>query len=86
MYQIDPECKWLIQALSGKYMFKKTKDGRHVEEVEKNDWSHIAEANQYGDMYYERGGRRKAERRELSYDEALAAQRGSTRNAYNMPR
>jgi len=76
----------VAEALSGKYMFKKTKDGRHVEEVEKNDWSHIAEANQYGDMYYERGGRRKAERRELSYDEALAAQRGSTRNAYNMPR
>ncbi|MHB8388052.1 MAG: hypothetical protein ACYDBH_00560 [Acidobacteriaceae bacterium] len=63
-YQIDPGCEWLIQALSGKFAFKKTKDGRESAEVDKNDWSHVGEANQYGDMYYERGGRRKAEQRE----------------------
>lgn len=60
IYQIDPGCEWLIQALNGKYMFKKFKDGRESSEVDKNDWSHIGDANQYADMYFERGGRRKA--------------------------
>ena len=64
MYQIDPGCEWLIQALSGKYLWKRHKDGRQLDEVEKNDWSHVAEANQYADMYFERGGRRKAELKE----------------------
>ncbi len=74
-YQIDPSCPWLIQALSGKYMYKKTKDGRHSDEIDKNDWSHIAEASQYGDMYFEKGGRRKAELPDESYEAALRAQR-----------
>ncbi|MBT9176540.1 MAG: hypothetical protein DDT20_00859 [Firmicutes bacterium] len=64
MYQVDPGCQWLIQALGGKYMFKKFKDGRESSDVDKNDWSHIGDANQYGDMYFERGGRRKAEQKE----------------------
>lgn len=85
MYQVDPGCDWLIQALSGKFMFKKTKDGRHSDEVDKNDWSHIGEANQYGDMYFQRGGRRKAETREMGYDEAMAAQRAAG-TQYNQPR
>ena len=63
-YLLDPGLEWLIQALGGKYAFKKTKDGRHSDEVDKNDWSHVGEANEYGDMYFERGGRRKAERKE----------------------
>lgn len=85
MYQIDAGCEWLIQALNGKYMFKKTKDGRHSDDVDKNDWSHVAEANEYGDMYFERGGRRKAETREMGYDEAMAAQRAAG-TQYNQPR
>ena len=63
-YVIDPGCDWLIPALEGKYQFKKFKDGRESAEVEKNDWSHTGEANEYGDMYFERGGRRKAELKE----------------------
>ena len=63
-YLVDPRCEGLIRALGGGYMFKKSKDGRHLEGVEKNDHSHIGEACEYGDMYFERGGRRKAEQRE----------------------
>jgi hypothetical protein len=63
-YQIDPGAVELIEALEGAYMFKKYKDGRPSNEVEKNDASHTGEANEYGDMYYERGGRRKAELKE----------------------
>jgi hypothetical protein len=65
-YQISPTCEWLIQALGGKYQFKKYKDGRENSEIEKNDWSHIGDANQYSDMYWQRGGRRKAEITERS--------------------
>ena len=63
-YQISPNCEWLIQALGGKYQFKKYKDGRESADVEKNDWSHVGDANQYSDMYWQRGGRRKAELKE----------------------
>ena len=54
----------MIQALGGKYQFKKFKDGRESAEVDKNDYSHIGDSNQYADMYYQRGGRRKAENKE----------------------
>ncbi len=63
-YLVDPGCDWLIPALDGKYQFKKYKDGRESADVEKNDWSHTGEANEYGDLYYQRGGRRKAELKE----------------------
>jgi hypothetical protein len=54
----------LIEALEGGFMWKKNKDGRPATEVEKNESSHTGEANNYGDMYFERGGRRKAELKE----------------------
>ncbi len=63
-YLVDPGCTELITALGGAFQFKKFKDGRESSEVDKNDASHIGEANQYGDMYWFRGGRRKAENNE----------------------
>lgn len=80
-YLIDPGCDWLIPALDGKFQFKKYKDGRESADVEKNDWSHTGEANQYGDMYFERGGRRKAENKERGtiYTPPVP-------NSYNTPR
>lgn len=80
VYQVDPGCEWLIQALSGKFCFKKFKDGRESSEVDKNDWSHVGDANSYADMYFERGGRRKAELKERG--PAPAAEP----NAYVSPR
>jgi hypothetical protein len=63
-YQIDSGAVELIEALEGGFMWKKNKDGRPATEVEKNESSHTGEANNYGDMYFERGGRRKAELKE----------------------
>ena len=86
-YIVDPGCDATIAALSGGFMYKKQKDGRHSEEVDKNDHSHIGEANEYGDMYFKEGRRRKAEQRpdQLGWDEAYRAQRQAG-NAYNTPR
>lgn len=64
MYQVDARCENLIRALAGGYCYKKYKDGRQSSETDKNEHSHVGEANEYGDMYYERGGRRKAELKE----------------------
>ncbi len=81
-YQIDPGAVELIEALEGAYMWKRYKDGRPSNEVEKNDASHVGEANEYGDMYYERGGRRKAELKERGLQPAAPA----TPNIYATPR
>ena len=80
-YQVDPGALELIAALNGKFMWKKHKDGRPSTEVEKNDASHVGEANNYGDMYFERGGRRKAELKERA---TMPAQ--TQANPYNTPR
>lgn len=65
-YQICPGegCVPLVRALDGGFRYKKYKDGRPSNETDKNEHSHTGEANQYGDMYFERGGRRKAEHKE----------------------
>lgn len=81
-YLIDPGCEWLIQALGGKYQFKKYKDGRQSSEVEKNDWSHVGDANQYADMYYERGGRRKA----IEKERGTVSHAAHAPSPYNTPR
>ena len=81
MYQVDPGCPWLIEALSGKYQHKHYKDGRESSEVEKNDHSHVAEAEEYRCMYFERGGRRKAEQKERA-----GVAQPVERNAYASPR
>ena len=61
--------------------WKKYKDGRPSNETDKNEHSHVGEANQYGDQYYERGGRRKAENRERALQSPPPE-----RNAYASPR
>ena len=49
---IDPSCKWYIEALRSKYRYPKQKaSGNFSDSPEKNEWSHIAEAGQYGDLY-----------------------------------
>lgn len=80
-YLIDPGCDWLIPALDGKFQFRKFKDGRESAEIEKNDWSHTGEANNYGDMYFFRGGRRKAQQEERAQLFVPPAA-----NFYNTPR
>lgn len=81
-YLIDPECTDLIRALGGGYQFKKTKDGRNSNDVDKNDDSHLGEANEYGDLWFQRGEQRKANLRER--ETIVAAQPHA--NPYNTPR
>jgi len=52
LMMIDPSCKWYIEALRSKYRYQKQKmTGKYSDSPEKNEWSHIAEAGQYGDLY-----------------------------------
>jgi len=49
---IDPSCRWYIEALRSKYRYPKQKmSGIYSENPEKNEWSHVAEAGQYGALY-----------------------------------
>ncbi|MDY0282794.1 MAG: hypothetical protein RBR35_19860, partial [Salinivirgaceae bacterium] len=56
MMLIDPSCKWTIEGLRSKYRYPKQKNtGNFSENPEKNEWSHIVEAGQYGDLYLSSG-------------------------------
>lgn len=83
--QIDPSCVWLIQALGGRYAYPVDRKGKTKDSPEKNEWSHVAEAAQYGAMYFERGGRRKAEQKEQDWSD-LARSQGNTGYNYASPR
>jgi hypothetical protein len=49
---IDPSCKWYKAGLQSGYRYPKLKaTGEYALSPQKNDWSHIVEAGQYGDMY-----------------------------------
>ncbi len=55
-FLIDPSCKLYIEALRSKYRYPKHKfSGDYSDKPEKNNWSHIAEAGQYGDLYIQSG-------------------------------
>lgn len=54
-YLISPQCSYLIRGMGGGYHYKLLKNGIQSEEVDKNIFSHICEAGQYGDMYFLKG-------------------------------
>lgn len=49
----DPGLKWCIEGLRSKYRYIRIKggDGRWQDKPEKNNWSHVIEADQYGTMF-----------------------------------
>jgi hypothetical protein len=49
----DKRCKWLIEALRSRYRYANVRNGdlNHQPTPEKNNWSHVAEANQYADLF-----------------------------------
>ena len=47
MLQIDPQCRWLIDALESGYTYGKAKGGEANDTPVKNAWSHCADAMQY---------------------------------------
>lgn len=81
-FLVSPKCRHLIRALEGGYRYAlRIKDGRPAAEPEKNEWSHIAEALQYGAMYHgdPAADKAKEERRK----QILAQQRAQGAGAYS---
>ena len=66
---IDPSCKLYIEALRSKYRYPKKKlSGEFSDSPEKNAWSHIAEAGQYGDLYLLSGKYNPADHVRVDYN------------------
>lgn len=59
----SPNCKHFIRAMKGGYHYKINKAGVAAAEPNKNEYSHIAEAGEYGAMYFERDSDRMARER-----------------------
>jgi hypothetical protein len=53
LHLLDPSCKWLLEGLRSKYRYShmKNKDHGHKDKPEKNNWSHIVEADQYANLF-----------------------------------
>lgn len=51
--EYDAECKMCVEGLRSKYRYirQKTADGKFKETPDKNDWSHVVEADQYGTLF-----------------------------------
>jgi hypothetical protein len=52
---VSPQCAYLIRGMKGGYHYKISKTGVTSTEVDKNIFSHICEAGQYGDMFFFKG-------------------------------
>lgn len=49
---VDPSCKWFIEGLRSKYRYAKKQGAEsYHDKPEKNNWSHILEAGQYGFLF-----------------------------------
>lgn len=56
MWLLSPNCAHLRTAMRGGYKYKKLKgSGGYTATPDKNEFSHIADANQYGDMFFTSG-------------------------------
>ncbi len=54
-YLVSPTCTYLRRGMKGGYHYKVNKSGVASDEPEKNLFSHVCEAGQYGDMYFATG-------------------------------
>ena len=57
MYLIDPSCEMLIKGFRYGYRYKMRKNGDLEDRPEKNQYSHIHDANQYADSVIDMGVR-----------------------------
>ena len=51
-YLLSPTCMYLKRGMKGGYHYKVNKSGVASDEPEKNLYSHVCEAGEYGDMYF----------------------------------
>jgi hypothetical protein len=69
LYLIDPKkCPMLVRGFIHGYRYKKKRDGQLEKSPEKNEWSHVHDANQYADSVIDmsvRGVSRRSQRREV---------------------
>lgn len=68
MYLIDPSCSMLIKGFRSGYRYKVKKNGELEDSPDKNEFSHIHDANQYADSVIDmnvRGVERRSVRREV---------------------
>lgn len=80
-YLVSPNCTYLKRGLGGKYAYPVKKSGTASDKPEKNIFSHICEASQYGDMFFVKGtvnADRDAERKRI----LMQAQSRSRAGAY----
>jgi len=51
--EYDAECKMCVEGLRSKYRYtrQKTTDGKMKDSPDKNNWSHVVEADQYGTLF-----------------------------------
>jgi len=69
MYLVNPSCKMLIKGFNFGYRYKKKKNGELDNEPDKNEFSHVHDANQYADSVIEmqvRGVGKAPVRREVT--------------------
>lgn len=68
LYLVDPRCTQLIKGFKYGYRYKKKKNGEMEDKPDKNAFSHIHDANQYGDAIMDmniRGAAVQTERRNI---------------------
>lgn len=68
MYLIDPSCRMLIKGFQHGYRYKKKRDGQIEAKPDKNEYSHIHDANQYADSVIDmavRGVQKRSYKREV---------------------
>jgi hypothetical protein len=79
-YLIDPRCSYLKRGMSGGYHYPVNTKGDVSEGPKKNIFSHVCEAGQYGDMYFERGFDTEASNKEV---QAMLEQQKRMSGAYS---
>lgn len=84
-YQIDPSCTALKRGLESGYHYPVNNKGISSDNPAKNLWSHLCEANQYGDMYFQAGFNDTGDLVD-SRTRALIAQTQRRAQAYSRPR
>lgn len=68
MYLIDPCCDMLIKGFKYGYRYRKRRNGEFEDRPEKNEWSHVHDANQYADSVIDmsaRGEMHRATKKEV---------------------
>jgi len=68
MYLVDPRCTMLLRGFRHGYRYKKKRNGETEDKPDKNEYSHIHDANQYADSIIDlqfRGSVTSVHRREV---------------------